>query len=58
MHLYFEVVNIETDLDWLGFDEMEDIKTETFLKYDELIAMSNIIEENIYVILEIIFYQL
>ena len=48
LHLYFEVVNIETDLDWLGFDEFEDIKTETFLKYDELIAMSNIIEEEIY----------
>ena len=48
LHIYFEVVNIETDLDWFGFDEMEDIKTETFLKYDELIAMSNIIEEDIY----------
>ena len=48
VHSFFQVVNIETDLDWFGFDEMEDIKTETFLKYDELIAMSNIIEEDIY----------
>ena len=47
LHIYFEVVNIETDLDWFGFDEMEDIKSEIFIKYDEMVAMSNIIEEDI-----------
>ena len=48
IHAFFEVVKIETDLDWFGFDEFEKIKTETFLKYDETKVMSNIIENNIY----------
>ena len=42
------MVNIETDLDFLGFDEIENIKSEIFLKYDEMIIMSNIIDNDIY----------
>ena len=48
IHAYFEVVNIETDLDWFGFDEFENIKSEVYLKYDETFIMSNLIEEDIY----------
>ena len=48
IHSYFQVVNIETDLDFIGFDEFENIKTEKFIKYDEMIIMSNIIETDIY----------
>ena len=48
IHVYFEVIDIETDLDWFGFDEFENIKTERFLKYDEMIIMSNLIENDIY----------
>ena len=48
IHTYFQIVNIETDLDFIGFDEFENIKTDTYLKYDEMIIMSNIIENNIY----------
>ena len=48
IHTYFQVVNIETDLDFLGFDEIENIKSEIFLKYDEMIIMSNIIDNDIY----------
>ena len=48
IHTYFQVVNIETDLDFIGFDEFENFKTDTFLKYDEMIIMSNILENNIY----------
>ena len=48
IHAYFEVVNIETDLDWFGFDEFENIKSEIYLKYDETFIMSNLIEEDIY----------
>ena len=48
IHSYFQVVNIETDLDFIGFDEFENIRTDTFIKYDEMIIMSNIIEDNIY----------
>ena len=48
IHAYFEVVNIETDLDWFGFDEFENIKSDVYLKYDETFIMSNLIEEDIY----------
>ena len=48
IHAYFQIVNIETDLDFIGFDEFENIKTDTYLKFDELIIMNNIIENNIY----------
>ena len=48
IHTYFQIVNIETDIDFIGFDEFENIKTDTYLKYDEMIIMSNIIEKDIY----------
>ena len=48
IHVYLEVVNIETDLDWFGFDEFENIKSEIYLKYDESFIMSNLIETDIY----------
>ena len=48
IHAYFQVVNIETDMDFIGFDEFENIKSEIFLKYDEMIIMSNLIESDIY----------
>ena len=48
IHVYFEVVDIETDMDWFGLDEIENIKTERFLKYDEMVIMSNLIESDIY----------
>ena len=48
LHVYFEVVDIETDLDWFGFDEFENLKHDVYLKYDETFIMSNLIESNIY----------
>ena len=48
IHSYFQIVNIETDLDFIGFDEFENIKTDTYLKYDGMEIMSNLIENNIY----------
>ena len=47
IHTFFEIVNIETDESWLGF-EYENIKTQKYLKYDETFIMSNIIENDIY----------
>ena len=35
-------------MDWIGFDEFENFKSEVYLKYDEMISMRNIIETNIY----------
>ena len=48
IHAFFQVVDIETDMDWIGFDEFENFKSELYLKYDEMEIMSNIIEENVY----------
>ena len=48
VHAFFQVVNIETDLDIFGFDEFENIKSEVYLKYDEMVSMSNLIESDIY----------
>ena len=48
IHAYFQVVKIETDLDFIGFDEFEYIKNDVYLKYDEMVIMSNIIENDIY----------
>ena len=49
IHAFFQIVDIQTDMDWLGFDEFENIKSEKFLKYDETIIMSNIIDDDIYI---------
>ena len=48
IHVFYQLVNIETDMDWIGFDEFENFKSEKYLKYDKMSIMSNIIEENIY----------
>ena len=48
IHAFFQVVKIETDLNFIGFDEIEYFKTEEYLKYDEMVIMSNLIEDNIY----------
>ena len=48
IHAYLEVVDIQTDLDWLGFDEIQNIKSEKHLKYDETFIMSNVVEDDIY----------
>ena len=48
IHAFFQVVDIQTDMDWIGFDEFENFKSEVYLKYDEMISMRNIIETNIY----------
>ena len=48
IHVFFQIVDIQTDLDWWGFDEIKDIKSEKYLKYEKMAAMGNIIEEDIY----------
>jgi hypothetical protein len=48
IHAFFQIVNIQTDMDWIGLDEFENIKSELYLKYDKMIAMSNIAENDIY----------
>jgi hypothetical protein len=48
IHAFFQVVKIETDLNFIGFDEVEYVKTDIYLKYDEMVIMSNLIENDIY----------
>ena len=35
IYTYMQIVNLETDQDWLGFEGLSDIKKEQFLRYDE-----------------------
>lgn len=48
IHVFFQIVRIETDLDFIGLTEYENIRKEEYLKYDEMIALSNLLETNIY----------
>ena len=48
VHAFFQVVEVQTDMDWLGFNEFQNYKSEQYLKYDEMGEMNNIIDENIY----------
>ena len=35
IYTYLQIVNLETDRDWVGFEALSDIKKEQFLRYDE-----------------------
>jgi hypothetical protein len=48
VHSFFQVVNIETDEDILGFDGLSRIKKEKYLKYDQSIILSSLKEKNIF----------
>ena len=48
IHIYFQIVNIETDLDILGFTDFQQVRLQKYLKYDSSIQMTNLIESNIY----------
>jgi len=48
IHAFFQVVNIETETDFIGFNNLHSFKTETFLKYDSISILSNFAERNIY----------
>ena len=48
IHAYFQLVDIQTDMDWIGFDEFENIKSEKYLKYDYMEIMSNIMDDDIF----------
>ena len=48
IHIYFQIVNIETDLDILGFTDFEQVRIQKYLKYDSSIQMTSLIENDIY----------
>jgi len=49
VHSFFQVVNIETDEDILGFEGLSRIKKEKYLKYDQSIILSSLKDEDIFV---------
>jgi hypothetical protein len=48
IHVFYQYIIIETDLDFFGIDELTKYKKQEFLKYHSQVVMSNIIEKNIY----------
>ena len=48
MHAFFQIVNIETETDFLGLNNFLSFKSEKFLKYDSVSILSNYVERNIY----------
>ena len=48
IHVFFQIVNIETDLDPLGLSEFQNVRREKYLKYDSFVQMTNILEDDLY----------
>ena len=48
IHALFQIVNVETDQDYFGLDDFQNVNKKQFLKYDSVSIMSNIIEDDIY----------
>ena len=48
LHVFFQIVDIETDLDPLGFSDFQNVRSEKYLKYNSLIQMTNILENDLY----------
>ena len=48
IHAFFQIVNVETDVDILGFYDFQSFKSEQYLKYESVSMMSNLIENNLY----------
>lgn len=48
VHIFFQLVHIQTDLDIIGFDEFPNIKEEKFIKYDWDYQMSSLLDNDIY----------
>ena len=47
IHSFFQVVNIETDEDLIGFEAFSSIKKEQYIKYDQSIILSNLKSSNL-----------
>ena len=48
VHVFYQLINIETDLDIIGFNKLKNMKEQKFLKYYSQIQMTNLLENNIY----------
>jgi hypothetical protein len=48
VHVYFQIVSIETDMDIIGLEQFQNFKVEKYLRYDSQVQMTNFIENDIY----------
>ena len=48
VHSFFQVINIETDEDILGFEVFNQIKKEKYIKYDQSVILSNLKLQSIF----------
>ena len=48
IHIFYQITEIETDKEFLGINELENLKNDTYLKYHSTIQMTNLIEDDIY----------
>ena len=48
INIFFQIVDIETDLDLFGFTEFQYVRSELYLKYDSTVQMTNLNEDDIY----------
>ena len=48
VHIFYQIVDIETDLEFMGFDEFPNYKQELYIKYDWDYQMSSLLEGDIY----------
>ena len=48
VHIFYQLVDIQTDLDLIGFDEFPNFKHESYIKYDWDYQMSSLLENDIY----------
>ena len=48
VHIFYQLVDIETDLDIIGFDEFPNFKKELYIKYDWDYQMSSLLEGDMY----------
>jgi hypothetical protein len=48
IHIYLQIVNIETDLEFLGLNYFYQVRTNKYLKFYSMNQMTNLIENNIY----------
>ena len=48
IHIFYKLVEIQTDLEFIGFDEFPNIRTQNYIQYDWDYQMSSLLEDDIY----------
>jgi hypothetical protein len=49
VHIFYQLINVETDLDFFGFNKLKRMNNKQYLKYYTQIQMSTIIDNDIYI---------